>query len=225
MAFKYKSVVPWGRSFQEYVDMFALSETDLDRKILGCGDGPAAFNSVMKQKGKSVVSVDPVYEFSAEEIEQRIKKTYDDVISQTRDNKEKFVWNKIRDVDELGRIRMDSMKIFLRDYDTGKSEGRYVHAELPALPFEKNSFDLALSSHFLFLYTGNLTYEFHVKSITDMLRVACEVRIFPLLDVNATRSSYIDKIAEELTGRGYSVKEQIVDYEFQKGGNVMMRIF
>jgi SAM-dependent methyltransferase len=224
MALKYKSVVPWGRSFQEYTDMFALTEDDLNIRILGCGDGPAAFNSAMKQRGRRVVSVDPIYEFSAEEIEQRIKETYNDVISQTRSNRDKFIWTKIRDVDELGRIRMDSMKIFLRDYEEGRKEGRYVPGELPVLPFEDNSFDLALSSHFLFLYTDNLSYEFHVQSITEILRVAKEIRIFPLLDVNAARSSYADRVSEEFSAKGYSVSEKKVDYEFQKGGNAMMKI-
>ncbi|MCI5142695.1 MAG: SAM-dependent methyltransferase, partial [Candidatus Electrothrix sp. ATG1] len=43
MTFQLKEIVPWGRSFQEYVAMFALSEDDLGKRILGCGDGPASF--------------------------------------------------------------------------------------------------------------------------------------------------------------------------------------
>jgi hypothetical protein len=38
-------IVPWGRSFDEYRAMFALSEGDLGGRILGCGDGPASFNA------------------------------------------------------------------------------------------------------------------------------------------------------------------------------------
>jgi hypothetical protein len=37
MSFKYQSVVSWGRSYQEYVDMFSLTEADLN-KILECGE-------------------------------------------------------------------------------------------------------------------------------------------------------------------------------------------
>lgn len=39
MAFTLDKVVPWGRSYDEYVAMFALSSDDLRRRILGCGDG------------------------------------------------------------------------------------------------------------------------------------------------------------------------------------------
>ena len=44
MSFSLKQIVPWGRSFAEYVAMFALSGDDLGKRILGCGDGPAAFD-------------------------------------------------------------------------------------------------------------------------------------------------------------------------------------
>jgi hypothetical protein len=61
-------IIPWGRTFAEYRDMFALSDADLNQKILGCGDGPASFNAQMTELGYSVVSIDPVYQFSAEQI-------------------------------------------------------------------------------------------------------------------------------------------------------------
>ena len=43
--FTLDSVVPWGRSFDEYCAMFDLSDRDLDLKILDCGGGPASFNA------------------------------------------------------------------------------------------------------------------------------------------------------------------------------------
>ncbi|BDZ69232.1 hypothetical protein GCM10025860_26800 [Methanobacterium ferruginis] len=52
MAIKYDSVVPWGRSYEEYLEMFNLTSFDLIKSILSCGDGPASFNSSMNQKGK-----------------------------------------------------------------------------------------------------------------------------------------------------------------------------
>lgn len=59
MPFVLDQVVPWGRSFDEYVRMFALTDADLNRSILGCADGPAAFNAELtksaKDKGTPVV--------------------------------------------------------------------------------------------------------------------------------------------------------------------------
>lgn len=224
MAFKYESVVPWGRTFEEYVDMFNLTESDLDKYILGCGDGPASFNCNMKQKGKKIISIDPIYQFTKDDILKRINETYQIVINQTYQNQDKFIWTKIKDVEELGRIRMLAMKEFIADFDTGIKEKRYIFAELPNLPFEDNQFNLSLSSHFLFLYTDNLSLEFHIQSIDEMLRVSREVRIFPLLDVNAKRSLYVDEVISKYIQMGYYVKEVSVDYEFQKGGNTMLKI-
>jgi hypothetical protein len=39
--FTLETVVPWGRSFDEYRRMFALSDDALQGRILGCADGPA----------------------------------------------------------------------------------------------------------------------------------------------------------------------------------------
>ncbi|MFN9173477.1 MAG: SAM-dependent methyltransferase, partial [Synechocystis sp.] len=74
---KLEKVVPWGRTLEEYKSMFSLSETDLTAKILGCGDGPASFNAEMIELGHHVVSIDPIYQFSAEQIEQRVRATYE----------------------------------------------------------------------------------------------------------------------------------------------------
>ena len=50
MAFKLDQIVPWGRSFDEYVRMFGLTDLDLGKTILGCGDGPASFNATMRSR-------------------------------------------------------------------------------------------------------------------------------------------------------------------------------
>lgn len=67
--------------------------------------------------------------------------------------------------------------------------------ELPKLDFEESLFDLALCSHFLFFYSEQLNYEFHLASVKELLRIAVEVLIFPLLDVKTVkRSVHFDPI-------------------------------
>ena len=55
MGFTLDKVVPWGRCYQEYVKMFSLSDTDLKRHILGCGDGPASFNASLTEQGGNII--------------------------------------------------------------------------------------------------------------------------------------------------------------------------
>ena len=40
-----ENIVPFGRSLDEYVHMFTLTESDFSRSILSVGDGPASFNA------------------------------------------------------------------------------------------------------------------------------------------------------------------------------------
>ena len=202
--------------------MFDLTASELSLRILGCGDGPASFNVECNQRGGQVSSIDPLYYFSLETIEKRIAETYEEVMKQTRANQDKYIWEAIPSLDVLGQIRMEAMRRFLASYENGKAQGRYIPAELPYLPFAGQSFDLALSGHFLFLYTDNLTFAFHVAAIREMLRVAREVRIFPLLDVNAQESRYLDGILESF--QNFKPELHKVNYEFQRGGDKMLRL-
>jgi len=43
MVMRLEKVVPFGRSFDEYIKMFNLSESNFKMRILGIGDGPASF--------------------------------------------------------------------------------------------------------------------------------------------------------------------------------------
>lgn len=223
--FTLNAVVPWGRSFDEYCRMFALTDEDLDGRILGCGDGPASFNSEAARRGHRVVSVDPLYRFDRAQIHGRIVTTYEEVLAQTRRNEHEFVWGAgIRNVEELGRVRMTAMQAFLDDFDAGRRDGRYIVAELPHLPFAQSSFSLAVCSHLLFLYSSQLGEAFHRAAIREMCRVATEVRVFPLLALGAQRSPFVEGCVRDRENSGYRVTIETVAYEFQRGGNQMMRI-
>ena len=224
MAFSLDKVVPWGRSFPEYVNMFALSPGDCQKRILGVGDGPASFNAVLSSRGGTVVSADPLYRFSAEEIRQRIGETFDTVLAQTKENAAEFVWTQIHSVEELGRLRMSAMEDFLADFSRGRQQGRYREAGLPRLPFETGTFDLALCSHLLFLYSEILSLEFHLESLKDLCRVAPEARIFPILELGSRPSRHLDQVIKHLENDDFHVEIEPVPYEFQKGGNRMLRV-
>jgi hypothetical protein len=223
--FALDNVVPWGRSFNEYRRMFSLSDEELGLTTIGCGDGPASFNAEATRRGARVISCDPIYRLERSEIQERIAATYDQIVEQTRCNAHEFVWrDDIRTVDELGQVRMAAMRTFLEDYDLGKAAGRYVDAELPTLPFPDTAFDLALCSHFVFLYSSHLGEAFHRAAIREMCRVAGEVRIFPLLALGGQRSPFVDVCVRDLRQKAYDVSIEVVPYEFQRGGNEMMRI-
>jgi hypothetical protein len=224
LMFTLDKVVPWGRSFDEYRSMFALTDDDLTGRVLGCADGPASFNAEATGRGARVVSCDPLYQFPTDAIRSRIDAIYDEVLAQTRANAETFVWSHIRSVDELGRVRRAAMEAFLRDHGSPVRGSRYVAAGLPSLPFAQDAFDLAVSSHFLFLYSDHHDTAFHVASVLDLCRVSREVRIFPLVTLGTGRSPHVQSVTRALVAQGYDVSIESVPYEFQRGGNEMMRV-
>ena len=220
--FTLDQVVPWGRSFDEYRRMFALTPADLLQPILGVGDGPASFNAEATALGHAVTSADPIYAFSAAEIRSRIEACYDTVIEQARAQSHRFVWTDFPNPESLGVARLAAMNRFLADYDRGRTEGRYVPAALPHLPFAAGKFHLCLCSHLLFLYSDHLDEAFHVASILDMLRVAGEVRVFPLLELDGTPSRHVGPVTTALRRHGFDPRTVKVKYEFQRGGDQML---
>ncbi len=114
------------------------------------------------------------------------------------------------------------MEEFLRDFAQGKAEGRYVEGDLPHLPFADGEFDIAVCSHLLFLYSEQLSADFHVAAIQELCRVATEVRIFPLLELGSKESRHLNAAVRYLSETEYDVAMVHVAYEFQRGGNRMM---
>lgn len=222
MAFQLNSVVPWGRNMEEYQAMFQLDD-DVNKKIASFGDGPASFNYEASQRGYSVTSFDPIYQFSKSDLRRRIEEVRTIVMEQMKENMDNYVWKNIKNLDELENTRMSAMKLFLEDYEKGKKEKRYIYHELPAkIPFDEDTFDIGLSSHFLLMYTM-LGYDFHIQSITEMLRVCREVRIFPVVDLDSLKTNLIEEVIEYFR-ENYFVEIRKTKYEFQKGDNKMLII-
>jgi hypothetical protein len=224
MAMTLDQIVPWGRSFSEYQRMFDLNEADLAGALLGCGDGPASFNAELTAQGGSVVSVDPIYAFDAAAIRQRVQETHRTIVDKVKLTPDDYCWTEFRDPDALGAHRLATMERFLLDYAAGRAAGRYQPQSVLSLDFADGAFTLALSSHFLLLYSEQLSFEFHCAAVRELCRVAGEVRIFPLLDLACQRSAHIEPLQQHLATYGYASEIVPVPYEFQRGGNQMLRI-
>lgn len=110
-----------------------------------------------------------------------MREVYPEIISEVSKNPDDYVWESIRDVEHLGTVRMEAMELFFNDCEQGKQSGRYIGASLPELPFEGKTFDLALCSHYLFLYSEHVGLEQHILSVKELCRVANEIRVYPLV--------------------------------------------
>ena len=214
-------VLFYGRTLQEYIKMFDL---DLSLwkgcKILDCSSGPASFVAEANQLDLDVVGCDPLYTDQLETLlesgEQDINTIIDFLTSSSLPISQKFYTS----VDDMKNYATSALRKFLADYPVGKSEKRYIQAELPNLPFEDETFDLVLSSNFLFVYTKlfipnleRLDYQFHLRSVLELLRVCKgEVRIFPMLYIGGKLHEYAENLLTDLKKEGLSADIRPVEY-------------
>ena len=101
---------------------------------------------------------------TAIEIRARVEATRDVMLDLVRRDAHRFVWDRIRSPEQLGEMRIAAMQTFLDDYEQGREEGRYLDGRCRELDFADDSFDLALCSHFLFLYSDEFPLAFHLES-------------------------------------------------------------
>ena len=94
------------------------------------------------------------------------------------------------------------MKNFLLDNDSRKVEAGYLCKSLPSLEFIDDQLDLCVCCHLPFLYSEQLSLDFHVVSIHELLRIAPAVQIFPLLKIDGKPSPYIELVMEKLSNIG-----------------------
>lgn len=224
MAVQLDSVVPFGRSFDEYVKMFDLTPSELQGKLLSVADGPASFNAEGTRLGHRITSVDPLYCLGAHQIKQRFDAVVDDIIRQVESTPNDWVWSYHHSPSNLRKNRGHAIQLFCQDFPLGKPTGRYQQGELPRLNYPDNTYDLGLCSHFLFLYSDQFDQTFHLDSICEMLRICPEVRIFPLLTLGLKTSPYLAPVMATLESMGYRCNVQPVAYEFQRSGNKMLKI-
>ncbi|WP_413377656.1 SAM-dependent methyltransferase [Alkalihalobacillus sp. 1P02AB] len=224
IALDLERIVFIGRSYEEYIKMFALSEEALiGKRILDCPAGACSFAAVAAKKGLNVTAIDQAYRFSPEQIRRKGVLDIEHVIDNMHMTKTKYQWEFFENIPHLKEHRLTALQTFLADYT--QCNDNYITATIPNLPFADGEYDLLLSAHFLFMYGDRLDVTFHLEAINEMIRVTNkEVRIFPLVDLYGKRYEHLDIVISHIRGLGCDVVMEEVEYEFQRGANTMLRI-
>ena len=212
-----------GRPYSAYLDMFDLEEATLCKRILDCPGGFSNFNATLTRLGKTAVAVDPIYDLPLSQLKIHAeggmqflidKAVHQEWFGKLSPQRIAFV------LEKLGAAKDD----FFHDFPKGWEEKRYIAASLPNLPFADNSFDLALSGYFLFLYEASLSFEFHLQSLEELLRVAKEVRVFPLTRMDDKPSAFLDELQSHFCKKGYTWDLLPTRRPFYKGGTTFLSI-
>ncbi|SFJ30197.1 hypothetical protein SAMN04487936_101596 [Halobacillus dabanensis] len=219
-----EKVIFIGRTYEEYMDMFLLSEEELKgKKVLDCPSGACSFTAVGQSRGLDITASDIAYDHSAEDLKAKGQEDIQHAMAHMDKAKTNYVWKYFEDIDQLKEHREKALLDCTEDMK--KNSERYTQVHLPSLLFSDNEFDILLSAHFLFTYADRLDLLFHIDTLKELLRVTKEeVRIFPLVDLQGNRYEHLGHVIEYLKDNGYSVKEISVPYEFQKGANTMLKV-
>lgn len=222
MALHLEDFLVTGRTFDEYVAFFGLdTETLKGQKVLDCPSGVSGFVSEAVRRGIDAHGCDILYGFETDAIVARghasIEKIYEDIRWMYGHR-----WAFYGTVDRHRAHRTGALQTFTADYPSA----RYRREELPRLSYPDDSFDLLLSSHLLFVYDDRLDLDFHIASIGEMLRVAKEVRIFPLVDFQNSRRNEEENfspLVQEIIA-AFNAEIVPVGFEFQPGAGSMLRL-
>ncbi|MCP3026463.1 methyltransferase domain-containing protein [Halobacillus sp. A5] len=213
-----------GRTYEEYMDMFDLSEDRLKgRKILDCPAGACSFTAEGREKGLDITAADIAYDHSLDQLELKGRQDVHHAINHMEKAKSNYIWSYFKNLHALEEYRLSALKK-CTDHMHQFNE-HYVPVTLPELPFEDQQFDIVLSAHFLFMYADRLDEDFHLKAIDELIRVAKEeVRIFPTVDLQGNRYKYLDHIHSYYRDMGFDTEEVKVPYEFQANADQMLVI-
>jgi hypothetical protein len=213
-----------GRTFEEYFDMFSLTEEELQgKRILDCPAGACSFTAIGNKLGLDITACDIAYYHPYEDLKNKGIEDIEHTMEHMQKAKNNYKWDYFKDVDGLRNHRLSALQDCSNDMK--ESNERYIPVTLPSLPFNNKEFDILLSAHFLFMYSDRLDYQFHIQTINEFLRVTKEeVRIFPLVDLEGKRYEHLDKIINHLTEYNCIVEEIKVPYEFQANANSMLKI-
>ncbi len=215
--------VLWGHHVDEYCDMFDLLTSDLNRRILEYGCGPSAINVELHNIAHPIISCDPFFDLSRTALEIKVNDFFEARVNELKTQHERYDYERYGGLDEFIAYRRDGINTFLNDYEQGKQEERYRPIRGEHLPFTEFSFDLALSSHYLFVDPDAQNIDFHLNIIQELCRVAKEVRIYPL-DQDGKLSTLLGPVLLKLQQANYGVEVRQAKYAIQRSGHAMLRV-
>jgi len=216
-------IVLLGRTFEEYRRYFLFEPVDLvGKRVLDVAGGVSSFCAEANELGIIVTSFDPIYSLPAEKIMERSDPDLESVY-QAIGSVPTYRWEFYRNPEYMRELRKRASTIFLSDYKAHPL--RYVAGELPGLPFADGEFDLTLVSYFLFAYQDRLDYEFHRKSILEIMRVTRgEARIYPTVTFEAQPSEYIPMLRSDPALQHFEFTEIKTDFEFLVNSNSYLKV-
>jgi len=214
------------RSYEEYVRMFALTETELVQgSVLDVASGASSFTAEANARGYKAIAADPLFHYDAEYLMRYAAEEIETSTAKLTSIQGSFDWSFYGDPAQHHERRIKSAEQFIADYRSNPSH--YIYAKLPELPFEDHLFQHVLCSHFLFLYADQFDHAFHSAAIHELLRVCAEggrVLIYPLKSLQWAEYPAMESFIQSLEHQGHAVSFQTSQLPFIPGSSEYLEI-
>ena len=216
--------VLWGQHIDEYREMFDLSTSDLDGRLLEYGCGPSAVNVELKQLGRVICSCDPLFELNPSVLSTTVYQNFEKRVLHAKQFGAMFDVSRYGGFDAWVEKRRQGLADFFTDYEQGLIEQRYCSMPGCTLPFSNFSFDIAVSSHYLFADPDPEAVQWHMSTLFELARVAKEVRVYPLSDEGQV-SAVLGPVLLALQHANYGTEVRPVNYPGEASGDAMLRVW
>ncbi len=212
------------RSFAEYAAFFGLDPEHLPGRVLDCCAGTSGFVAGAVARGVNAIAADPIYAAAEDVLATATRGGADGGAALIADNADRFTYAWYGTPQRRAQLRSEAAAAFQRD--RRRQPHRYVAAALPALPFRAGAFDLALCSHLLFTWADRFGADWHRAALTELCRVADEVRVFPIVRAgDGADVAFLPALCDRLaTEHGIVSEIEPVSYEFQVGARHLLRL-
>lgn len=217
-----------GYSVDDYKKMFDLSDDDLNRNILDYRSGANVFCQEIYNQNKSEASIikacDPIYQMNITDLKKLAKASIDKLNQEYKANKSKFTLN-TADFEKFIEQRINNINIFFSEFEVNKNNNLYTLDSLPSLSFEDEKFDLALVNYYFFSYSEILGLDYIVAGLKELIRVANEVRIFPLVNHSGEYSDAVPMVLGKLQENDLGAEIKEVEFGLWQSENAMMKVW
>lgn len=217
-------VVLVGRMLDEYRRFFGL---DLDalrgKAVLDVASGVSSFCAEANELGIQAIVCDAIYELEEPVIRSKCAGDLENV-ARAMAGLPTYRWETFGSVEAMRDLREQAYLKFLADYPAHRGT-HYMAGRLPHLPFEDASFDLTLCSYLLFVYEEHFSYDFHKRSVNEIMRLTIgEARFYPTVNYECGRSSHLTRMLEDEDMRHLNFEIVPTDFEFLRNSNNYLRV-
>lgn len=208
----------WFHTYEDYLDMFKLSESDLKKNIVVYPADISNFAHRMSKKNNPVICIDEKYHHDLTSIVAYINQRESDL------NQKLNLIDKWKNKDQIKKKWSLAIHEFISDYETGKRANRYQCGNSDFLLNTEQKFDLALCPKCPFQDKKN-DHQLPLNLIRHLCQAARRVRIFVnISDLHSVKTN-LGPIMVDLQQSNYGIEFSQADVNSPNSSTALLEVW